>query len=157
MIVGARAATASDLPALAHLAASAAAGLGSERGGPLFLARELGGGDVGATLGALAADESALLAAGTVDEIVLGLAVARLETLEGAPLARLHVIWVEPGARGVGVGGELVAFVAAWAGSRGADRVDAYALPGDRATKNLFESAGYSARLIVMHRAGGAP
>ena len=30
--------------------------------------------------------------------------------------------------------------------------VDATALPGDRLTKNFFESNGFTARLLIMHR-----
>ena len=49
--------------------------------------------------------------------------------------------------------------VLAWAGEQGCVGVDALALPGDRATKNFFETFGLVARAIVVHRdlhAGGA-
>ena len=36
-------------------------------------------------------------------------------------------------------------------GSRGASAVDAFALPGHRAAKNFFETAGFTARALVMH------
>jgi hypothetical protein len=44
---------------------------------------------------------------------------------------------------------ELVGFCRA-AGCAG---VDAFALPGHRAAKNFFESAGFTARALVMHHA----
>ena len=39
----------------------------------------------------------------------------------------------------------------AWCTSRQATAVDAFALPGDRDTKNFFEMSGFTARLLVMH------
>jgi GNAT superfamily N-acetyltransferase len=154
VIVSARAASEADLESVLPLAREAAAAVGSERGGPLFLARELQFADLDlvARLEAILADEDRLVAVGVVDDVVLGFAVACIAVVDGLPLARLEALWVHLGARGVGVGGELVSFASSWAHSLGADRIDAYALPGDRATKNLFEAAGFSARLIVMHR-----
>lgn len=64
--------------------------------------------------------------------------------------------WVEPGARGVGVGEALVAEVQAWASAAGAGRLDAFALPGDRETKSAFERAGLVTRALVLSpRAAG--
>ena len=40
----------------------------------------------------------------------------------------------------------------AWCRDRGCVGVDSLALPGDRATKNFFESFGLVARAIVVHR-----
>jgi hypothetical protein len=42
--------------------------------------------------------------------------------------------------------------VTSWLTARGCRAVDAGALPGERATKSFFESAGFKARLITMHR-----
>ena len=39
-----------------------------------------------------------------------------------------------------------------WCGARGCFGVDSLALPGDRHTKNFFESFGLVARAIVVHR-----
>jgi hypothetical protein len=41
--------------------------------------------------------------------------------------------------------------ILAWCGEQGCNAVDAYALPGDRQTKNFFEESGFTARLLVMH------
>ena len=35
---------------------------------------------------------------------------------------------------------------------RGCRWVDGTALPGDRGAKNFYESAGFKARLLTMHR-----
>ncbi|MGH9172650.1 MAG: GNAT family N-acetyltransferase [Acidimicrobiales bacterium] len=152
MIVAARPAEPADLEALTSLVDQAAAVASDLRGGTLFLARELSGLEILVDL-PTAGDESRLVAVGTLDGVVLGVAVACVEVVGGSPLGRLQALWVDPEARSVGVGQELLGLVARWAADRGAERIDAYALPGDRATKNLFESAGFSARLIVMHRA----
>jgi hypothetical protein len=40
----------------------------------------------------------------------------------------------------------------AWCGIAGCFGVDSLALPGDRHTKNFFESFGLVARAIVVHR-----
>jgi GNAT superfamily N-acetyltransferase len=59
---------------------------------------------------------------------------------------------VEKVFRGVGVGDHLMdAFLAA-ARAAGVSRVGGEALPGDRATKNLFERNGLVARLILVER-----
>jgi GNAT superfamily N-acetyltransferase len=60
--------------------------------------------------------------------------------------------YVVPEARRVGVGGALVEALTAWFADAGCSGVDALALPGDRDTKQLYETAGFRARLLVLHR-----
>ena len=71
---------------------------------------------------------------------------------DGGELARLTDVYVEPEARGVGVGEMLLDAVVAWATERGCIGIDSLALPGNRETKNFFESFGLVARAIVVHR-----
>ncbi len=59
---------------------------------------------------------------------------------------RLIALYVAPEARREGLGRQLLD--AATRGRSGAR--DGLALPGDRATKSLFESAGWRARLLTM-------
>ena len=61
-------------------------------------------------------------------------------------------IYVDPGARAVGVGETLMNHLIDWCRARGCFGVDSLALPGDRETKNFFESFGLVARAIVVHR-----
>ena len=42
--------------------------------------------------------------------------------------------------------------ILAWARDHGCFGLDSLALPGDRATKNFFESFGLVARAIVVHK-----
>jgi GNAT superfamily N-acetyltransferase len=91
---------------------------------------------------------------GTLAEEIVGYAAARVETLfDGRPLGVVEDLYVEPEARAVGVGESLVNVVLAWSSQRECVGVDAHALPGSRATKNFFEESGFTARLLVMHRA----
>jgi hypothetical protein len=39
-----------------------------------------------------------------------------------------------------------------WCRERGCDDIDARALPGDRATKQRLEAAGFTARLLTLNR-----
>ena len=40
----------------------------------------------------------------------------------------------------------------AWMAEQGCAGVDGTALPGDRGAKSFYESAGFKARLLTMHR-----
>jgi GNAT superfamily N-acetyltransferase len=93
------------------------------------------------------------VAVGTVDDTVVGYGVVRLERLlDGGVLGIIDDIYVEAGARGIGVGETLMNHLLDWCRARGCFGVDSLALPGDRETKNFFESFGLVARAIVVHR-----
>ena len=66
--------------------------------------------------------------------------------------AMIEALFVERDAREIGIGEVLAAAAIAWARQRGATAIAAIALPGDRATKNFFETFGLVARAIVVHR-----
>lgn len=150
---GARRASAADIPRLAELWRAARDELGSQvRGGPLFVGREARSEPVEESLAAdIEADEAVVLA-GTVDDVVVGLAAGRAEPLrDGRRLGVIRELFVETGARGVAVGEAMMNELLAWFREQDCIGVDAYALPGARATKNFFEASGFSARLLVMH------
>jgi GNAT superfamily N-acetyltransferase len=152
--VTARRAVGEDLPIVAQLVADATGAVATERGGPLFAARESVPEPVHEYLDRCLSDPAVCAVVGCADGAVFGAAIAVVETLrDGQCLARLAFVWVDVGVREVGLGGEMMAFVLEWAREVGANRFDAYALPGDRKTKNFLEGAGFSARLIVMNRA----
>ncbi len=83
---------------------------------------------------------------GTLDGVVLGYAVVAV----GERVARLTEIFVDPEARQLGCGEALLDAALESARHAGCRRFDGIALPGDRATKNLFERAGIVARAIVV-------
>ena len=104
-------------------------------------------------LGALLAHPSSVVLMGCLDAVPVALAVAEIgKPAEGERTGYLYLCFVEEGARQVGLGRLLVDEVLTVLRESGCTSVDGWALPGDRATKNQFESAGFKARLITMHR-----
>jgi GNAT superfamily N-acetyltransferase len=93
-----------------------------------------------------------LLLAGTIDDVVVGVGAGRARAHGTELVGTVDCCYVEAAARGVGVGAAMIEALVGWFASQGCVRVDAPALPGDRATKQLFESQGLSARLLVLHR-----
>ena len=143
-----------EFPRLAELHRLAVATATPERGGEVFAARETAGEPLEDWLRQRAQDGGVW--AGTIDDSVVGYAVATLEEARsGVRLARVEALFVEEGARKVGVGAALMAVILEWATARGCTGVDAWALPGDRHTKNFFEASGFSARLLTMHHSFG--
>ncbi|HEX4538981.1 MAG TPA: GNAT family N-acetyltransferase [Acidimicrobiales bacterium] len=151
---GARRADRDDLPRLAELYRTAAAQLSARRGGALLAEQHGRAEPVEQTLDRILEERHRAAWVGTVDDHVVGYATGRTETLAGGTeLGVVEELFVESGARGVGVGEALMAALLAWFVDRGCAGVDTMALPGDRLSKNFFESSGFKARLIVMHRA----
>jgi GNAT superfamily N-acetyltransferase len=67
-------------------------------------------------------------------------------------VGRIDQVFVTPAARELGFGDALLAAAADEARSAGASVLEGQALPGDRETKNLYERAGITARLITVSR-----
>ena len=149
----ARPATPDDLGRLAALAEAGRAELAPTRGGAVWAAREARARPVERSLASAITDPDQLAAVGTIDGTVVGYAVTRLEQLQdGTTLGVIDDLFVEPGAREVGVGEALIDEVIAWCRDRGCRGIDGLALPGNRETKNFFETFGFTARAIVVHR-----
>jgi GNAT superfamily N-acetyltransferase len=149
----ARSATIDDLPVIEALARDAAAEKAEQKGGAVWSRRERRAEPVHASLSAALASPDHELAAGTLDGVVLGYAAVRTERLgDGGLLGVLDDIYVDAAARELGVGEALMDHVLAWCRAAGCFGIDSLALPGDRSTKNFFESYGLVARAIVVHR-----
>ena len=150
---GARLATADDVGRLAELYRQAEGELTAFRGAALLFEREALRRPAEQSLaGALVSPDHALWA-GTIDGVVVGYGVGRVDRLAaGDRLGVIEDLFVEPEARSVGVGEALTVALLAWFADQGCCGVDALALPGARATKNFFEESGFTARLLVMHR-----
>jgi GNAT superfamily N-acetyltransferase len=154
MIEAARPASSEDLPRIAVLARAAIAELRSTKGGEVWARRDARQEPVDDSLAADVVNPDALVLVGSIDDAVIGYAVAVIEKLpDGSDLARLTDVYVELEARGVGVGEALLDAVVEWATDRKCIGIDSLALPGNRETKNFFESFGLVARAIVVHRA----
>jgi GNAT superfamily N-acetyltransferase len=153
---GARRAVAADLTRLAELARDAIAELAPSKGGSVWAVREARPEPVEEGLAlALSAPNHCVLV-GTIDDAVVGYAAVHVEALhDGRALAVLTDLYVEPGAREVGIGEALIDGVVEWARGEQCMGIDSLVLPGNRESKNFFETFGLVARAIVVHRALG--
>lgn len=149
----ARPATAADVERMAALAAEAIAEQATDRGGSVWSVREARVLPAEPSLKKAVEDDRTLVLAGTIDDFIVGYAVARTEELrDGRVLGVLTDVYVEPDARAVGVGEAMVDAVLEWCRQQGCSGVDGLALPGNRESKNFFETFGFTARAIVVHR-----
>jgi L-amino acid N-acyltransferase YncA len=93
---------------------------------------------------------------GLIDGVVFGFAYGSIEDLlpqaGGERIGVIRIIYVEEGARMVGVGEEMLDGMMGWFRSQGLSRFDAIVSPGHRLAKNFFEAAGFKARRITMYR-----
>jgi GNAT superfamily N-acetyltransferase len=108
----------------------------------------------GALLGAERARRSGpAVVVGTLDGVVVGYGAARVRRVApGQVIGVIDEVYVEPAARGVGVGEAILDGVTKWCIDAGCTALDATALPGDRHAKGFFERHGFTARLLIMHR-----
>jgi GNAT superfamily N-acetyltransferase len=149
----ARTAVEADIPQVVALAGAAAAEKLGQKGGALWARREARPAPQEAALRSALESPEHEVAVGMLDRVVVGYGVVRAETLrDGGLLGVIEDIYVDPGARAVGVGETLMNHLIDWCYARGCFGVDSLALPGDRDTKNFFESFGLVARAIVVHR-----
>lgn len=149
----ARPAAEADIGRIADLARGAIAELAPTRGGSVWRVREARREPMETALALLLRDGEAMVLTGTIDDVVMGYCVARVEAVEGDRLLGvIDDIYVEEGARGVGLGEAMIDQVIEWCRSRGCIGIDATALPGHRVTKNFFEGAGFTARKLIMHK-----
>jgi ribosomal protein S18 acetylase RimI-like enzyme len=148
-----RAACPDDVPEIARLARALRAELSSTRGGPVWSQREALPEPLDDAYATMLERDDAHVVVGTIDGVIVGFAAVVVETLhDGARLGVITDLYVEAGAREVGVGESMVAAVLAFCTEARCIGVDAYALPGNRAAKNFFEESGFTARVLVMHR-----
>lgn len=151
--VAARPATAGDLVHLAELYRASQHALVAWRGGDLLVERQGLAEPLVDSPGAPADRLGPAAWVGTIDDQVVGWAQAHTDALSsGDLLGAIDAIFVEEAARGVGVGEAMMDAMIQWFTSLGCTGVDASALPGSRQAKGFLETAGFKARLIVMHR-----
>ena len=148
----ARLAGPADVPRIAELTRAAIAELAPTRGGAVWKAREARPEPLEENLAAALTDPCVRMLAGTIDDVIVGYAAVRIENLrDGTRLGVVDDIYVEPEARGVGLGEVMMNDLVAWCVAQGCFGMDAMALPGHRSTKNFFEESGFTARQLVMH------
>ena len=153
MLESCRPAEAADVPRIAELARLAIEELAPTRGGAVWKAREARAEPIEEGLEALLDDADARMVVATIDGVVVGYGLVRLEYLaDGSVLGIVSDIFVEEGARQIGLGELMMDDLVAWCEERKCVGMDAMALPGHRATKNFFEDSGFTARQLIMHR-----
>ncbi|MHB1584974.1 MAG: GNAT family N-acetyltransferase [Acidimicrobiales bacterium] len=142
-----------DLARCGELLAEALERTAAQRGGELLVAAAVdpGGWSASDVVARWSADRRFRVLAGLIDDVVVGVAAGHLPGPD-EPAGRIDCCYVEPAARQVGVGSALLAGLLDWFAGEGCADVDAAALPGDRSAKQLLESAGFKARLLVLHR-----
>lgn len=91
-------------------------------------------------------DETRPVWVGTIDGVVAGF--LDLSIADGVALVRQ--VYVHADARELGLGDELLAVAIDHSRVAGCSRLEGWALPGDRLTKNLYERAGIVARKVVL-------
>lgn len=134
--------TLADCGAVRQLEHEARTALAEQRGGPAHLAERPEVGDWSILVGA----PGQLVWVATIDDVIVG--YLQLRVADG--LAEVMQVHVHPEAREVGFGDWLLEAAIEAAGEAGCRRIEGTALPGDRATKNLYERAGITARKIVV-------
>jgi GNAT superfamily N-acetyltransferase len=141
-----------DIVSIAELAREAIDQLSALRGGDLWRATLARSEPIEDGLRATI-DGTGRLVVGTVDDAVVGYGAIEFATLaDGRTLAMITDLYVTPSARGIGVGEAMMDLLESCARQGGAVGLDSLALPGDRETKNFFESFGLKARAILVHR-----
>ena len=85
-----------------------------------------------------------------IDDVVVGYLV--LQHTTGESIGRVTQVYVHPETRELGFGDVMLAAAIDRIRTGGGDRVESFALPGDRDTKNLYERAGVTARKIIVSK-----
>ena len=85
----------------------------------------------------------------------VGLAVG--SATEGEDVAHVYAMWVEPEARGRGIGRALVEAVVAWALERGARAAELGVTEGNAAAEALYRATGFEDTGVVEPLREGSP
>ena len=149
-----RQASSDDLDRIGELVAEFAIDRAGRRGADLTRAADEGGvlpDPTGTSLALYVTHPSQMALVGTLDDWVAAVALCRVDDEGGERRGVLDVCFVDPGAREVGLGHLLLDRSLEWFAVQRCRGVDGTAFPGDRMAKSFFESAGFKARLLVMH------
>ena len=137
-----------DATIVADLERAARAALVDQRGGIRLLEEQPAVENWSEILDDSRDDNGTVVFVGEIDGVVVGF----LELRIASELAEVRQAYVDPEARELGLGDWLLEAATAVAVQRGCDVLEGTALPGDRATKNLYERAGIVARKIIVSR-----
>lgn len=111
---------------------------------------------VGRSLGEMLERPDSVVVLGHIDEEPLGFLIGfeqpLLEPVSDRRIGVVQLVFTDQEARGVGVGASMLDLAMGEFSDRGIDLFDARVSPGHRMAKNFFESNGFKARSITMHR-----
>jgi GNAT superfamily N-acetyltransferase len=154
MDVAARHAGPEDLEVVVALSRSGTEELRPHRGGEVWSQWEARPEPLEPAIEALLTASDAAVVVGLIEGVVVGYAIVVLQRLhDGRTVGHLTDLYVMADARAVGVGEAMMEAVTEWCRSNECVGIDSIALPGDRATKNFFETFGLVARALRVHRA----
>lgn len=159
---GVRPATESDIDRLLELSKAMRADMAEVRGGRLWALKERGRAssvdELIRSLREMDGDQvssdagKTRVVLGEFDGAAIGFAIGVIETLaDDTLLGVITDLFVEEQAREVGVGEAMLTDLVTFFTRNNCVGIDAFALPGDRSTKNFFEEQGFKARLLQMH------
>lgn len=150
--VATRLAEENDISVVSALLHDAEAETEQWRGGNL-LWQDRPSGEIADLLAKCLDRDDMLFVIGTLDDAAVGIGlVSQTQLANSDPIAKIHIIYVLKDARGVGAGEAMMAALSDWSQAKGCNGIDAVALPGDRNTKNFFESHGMSARALTLFK-----
>jgi len=148
-----RLAVLADAEVLGWLVVGARAELPDKKGGDVVQRLDPYRVDPSARVMAAVEDPDTTVLLGCIDGTPVGYGLMTVASVsDGSLQATVDELFVDPEARSVGVGETIIEALKADAMERGAVAIQSTALPGDRATKNFFESQGMVARAIIVHR-----
>ncbi|MGH9047372.1 MAG: GNAT family N-acetyltransferase [Acidimicrobiales bacterium] len=152
---GVRRAGRADLDRCRELVTEAIASSDGHRGAALLLEGRTPATLAGSLVERWDASEDSATVVGTFNEVIVGIAGGTVTQSGPRSIGRIECFYVESDARAVGVGQAMIESLIEFFTSKGCTDVDAMALPGDRSSKQLLESAGFKARLLILHRSLG--
>lgn len=152
MDVSARLAEAGDLLLLVTLARQGRHELNAAKGASEWLAREALPEPLEDTYGTLLGSPDAAIVMGLIDGVGVGLLALQVTAGARGRVGDVSEIYVQPEARGVGVGEAMLSLALEWCRSFDLAGIGGRALPGDRETKGLFERHRMVARSIEVYR-----
>ncbi len=148
----AREAVVDDVSVVCDLAREGRAGVSDARGGPMWLRREAIPEPLETAIAERLESLDSTIIVATIDGVVLGFMIVDAIEDDSGRIADITELYVTPDARGIGLGEHMMEAADRWADARGCSGMTSRALPGDRATKNYFETHGLVARSIEVLR-----
>jgi len=140
-----------DFARILTISANHRSQLSSMRGGQMFLAKEAE--PVEERLISKTDDTSSVVLVGLFDDVIFGYAIGETQVLkDNSKVGSITDFVVEKEARSVGIGESMMNSLVDFFTEMECIAVESRTFPGDRATKNFFESFGLKARLLTVSR-----